>query len=473
MHGEKLQAILLAAGKSTRFHTSLTKLSFTICGQEMIAYPLRLLANLKIPTTMVVGYQKDVVLDIVKKYSYNIEYVEQEIQKGTGHAVLCTQHLWQADNILILNGDAPLLKEEFITQLIEHHSTTNATITFIAAHNADPSITGYGRVIQDNATISVIEQKDFKGDPSQYCRLNAGIYLIKRSFLEAELPQLPPSAQGEIYITDLIKKASSTGKRVEIIDVPFDYVRGVNTLRELWIAEHIKKSDLILHWMGHGVRFAAPQSVHVDLEVVIGADSFIGYGVQLRNATRIGHNVHIDAFSIIDNALIHDGALVLSHSVIRNAEMHTASQVGPFAHVHKETVLHPQSVIGNFVEVTKSSIGLKTKAKHLAYIGNTNTGAHANIGAGTVTCNYNGFSKHTTTIKDNAFIGSNVTLIAPVTIGEGSYVAAGSVITKEVPAEALAIGRSHQTNKEHYAPTLKQRYATTKNAEQPEFTETP
>lgn len=458
MHGDKLQAILLAAGKSTRFNTSLTKLSFTICGQEMIAYPLRVLANLGIRTTLVVGYQKDVVLDIVEKYGYNIEYIEQTAQKGTGHAVLCTRDFWSADTILILNGDVPLLKEEHITAVIERHQTTDATITFATACNADPSVIGYGRVIEENGSIAIVEQRDFKGDPTIQHRLNAGIYAIKRSFLERELPNLPASPFGEVYITDLIKKASESKERIELIDLPFDYVRGINTLKELWMAEHIKKSDIILHWMQHGVRFAAPQSVHIDLDVTLGADSFIGYGVQLRNATRIGQNVHVDAFSIIDNALIHDEVIIHSHSVISNAEVHTASQIGPFAHVHKETILHPQSVVGNFVEVSKSSLGMKSKVKHLSYLGNAQVGTQVNIGAGAITCNYNGVAKHTTTIKDHAFIGTNASLIAPVTIGEGAIVAAGSAISKDVPDAALAIARAHQINKEQYAPVLKKRY---------------
>ena len=453
-----VQAILLAAGKATRFNTSLTKLSFTICGQEMIAYPLHLLSQLNIRTTLVVGYQKEVVLDIVQKHGFSVDYVEQTAQKGTGHAVLCTQEFWEAEHILILNGDVPLIKEEYIQSLIDRHTSTQAAITFITAYNADPSITGYGRVIQDDSGISIVEQRDFKGDPAIHCRLNAGIYLIKRSFLQKTLSTLTPSAHGELYITDLIKKACEQKERVEMIDVAFDYIRGVNTLRELWIAEHIQKSDIILQWMNKGVRFAAPQSVHIDLDVHIGADSYIGYGVQLRNTTRIGHNVHVDAFSIIDNALIHDGALIRSHSVISNSEVHTACQVGPFAHVHRETILHPQSCVGNFVEVSKTSLGQKSKAKHLTYLGNAQIGNQVNIGAGTITCNYNGVSKHTTTIKEGAFIGSNSCLIAPVTVGAQSITAAGSVITQDVPDEALAIARAHQANKEHYAPLLKERY---------------
>ena len=302
MPGEKLQAILLAAGKSSRFNTSLTKLSFTLCGQEMIAYPLSLLAEMTIPTTVVVGYQKEVVLDIVKKYSFQVDYVEQTLQKGTGHAVLCTQDYWNADTILILNGDAPLIQKEHLTALIEQHEASQATITFATACNPDPSVIGYGRVISDNNVISIVEQRDFKGDPEIHHRLNAGIYLIKRSFLENELPKLPASNHGEIYITDLIKKASEQGNRVEIVDVPFDYVRGVNTLKELWMAEHIKKSDIILSWMQKGVRFAAPQSVHIDLDVSLSATPTLAMVFSCAMQAVLAHNVHIDAFSIIDNA---------------------------------------------------------------------------------------------------------------------------------------------------------------------------
>ena len=454
-----VRAILLAAGKSTRFGTSQTKLSHTLCGQEMIAYPIQLLASLGLKTTVVVGYQKETVSKIVQAYRADIDIVEQTVQRGTGDAVLCTRHLWDAEDLLILNGDVPLLEAHQIETLLAQHRKTGATISFMATQTSDPSCTGYGRIITTEGRIAIIEQRDFTGDSTLPCLLNAGIYLIKRSFLESTLPTLESNGH-ELYITDLIKKASDTNNHIEILTVPFETVRGINTLKELAQTEQSKKASLIDLWMSKGVRFTDPQSVHIDTTVTIGADSTIGAGVQLRNGTHIGSQVRIDAFCILDNATIHTGANILSHCVISNAEVHTASQVGPFAHVHRGTILQSQTVIGNFVEVSKSTVGKKSKAKHLAYLGQAHIGQQVNIGAGTITCNYNGVSKHTTTIKDNAFIGSNVSLIAPVTIGQESVVAAGSTITENVPAHALAIARQRQTTKEQYTPRIKPAHQT-------------
>ncbi len=453
----KTQAIVLAAGTSSRFNTSATKLSFTICGQEMIRYPLHLLQSLNLKTTVVVGYQQDVIQDIIEKYNYPVTCVEQKIQKGTGHALLCTKPYWSEETLLILNGDAPLITKEHITLLINRHRETEATVSFIASYNADPTIKGYGRVIDNGNTISIVEQRDFTGDPAKECRLNAGVYLIERSFLEETLPVLETHPSGEIFITDLILKASETGKHVEVVDVPFDSVRGINTLKELWVAERLVRSDIISSWMNEGVRFLAPESVIIDHNVTLSPDTVIGYGVQLRNGTKVGKGVTIDAFSVLDGAVIGDKATVHSHSVISHSLVHTAVQIGPYARVHRESTLHPESVVGNFVEISRTSLGTKSKAKHLSYLGQTKVGKEANIGAGAITCNYDGVSKHTTTIEDRAFIGSNTALIAPVTIGKEAIVAAGSTITESVPAEALAIARQRQTTKKHYAPHIRRK----------------
>lgn len=429
-----------------------------LCGQELIAYPLQLLSSLAIPTTLVVGHKKELILSCAQKYG-SFQHVEQSELRGTGHAVLCSQNYWTSDHILVLNGDAPLLEKEDLALLIERHTQTNAAVSFIAAYNADPSITGYGRVIEHAGTVSIVEQADFKGDTSEHCRLNAGIYLFKRTFLQQTLPTcIPHPPRNEIYLTDLIKKASEQKLPVEIVDIPFDRARGVNTLRELWIAEHIKKSALITDWMSKGVRFSAPQSVHLDTSVTIGPDSTIGYGVQLRGKTLIGNNVHIDAFSIIDNSELHNDVTIQSHTVVSNSHLFAKSIVGPFAHIHKQSIINEQGVIGNFVEVSKSTLGKKSKAKHLTYLGQTEVGTEVNIGAGTIVCNYNGVTKNSTTIKDHAFIGSNSVLIAPVTIGENAMTAAGSVITHDVPDEALAIARERQINKELYVQKFKTKF---------------
>ena len=469
MVNTKFQAIILAAGKSTRFNTNSTKLGAVVCGQEMIVYPAKLFANLTIPITFIVGYQKEIIKEIITRHAIpQTTFIEQEVQRGTGHAVLCTKDAWSADTIIIMNGDMPLVNDAIITNLLNHHTQTNATISFVTAHSVDPSLTGYGRVINDNNQIKIVEARDFTGDVATDCCINAGIYCIQKDFLTQALAQLPPNQKtGEIYLTDLIALASSQQKTVETISAPFDQIRGINTLKELWTAEHIKRSELISYWMERGVRFSTAHNVHIDLDVTIGAGSFIGAGVLLQKGTRIGVNCTIEAFSILKNSVIHDNVTILSHSVITDAEIHNNAQVGPFAHIRNTVIIGAGSVIGNFVEVNKSMIGANSKAKHLSYIGNTSMGEQVNIGAGTITCNYNGFTKNVTTIEDNATIGANNSLVAPVTIGKDAITAAGSVITHNVPAGALALGRARQTNKDGYAARLRERYKNKETSELP------
>lgn len=457
-----LQAILLAAGKSTRFKTEQSKLSFPICGQAMILYPVSLFKKMDIPTTIIVGYQKELIQDIVGSSYPDVTYAEQTVQRGTGHAVLCSKPYWNAEHILIMNGDCPLVADHIIEDLVAKHFLNNATISFVTSHNSDPTLTGYGRVIKEAGIIKVIEQKDFRGDPGLECCINAGIYLIKRSFLEKNLEAIQPNAQtGELYLPELIRMAAAQKLHVETVHVPFDYVRGVNTLKELWTAEHIKRSELIGHWMSQGVRFSAPQNVHLDIDVTIDSGSIIGSGVVLLKGTRIGKNCSIDPYSIMSNSILHDHVSIYSHSIIYDSVIHSHAQVGPFAHIRNQSTIGAYSVIGNFVEVTASNIGQKTKAKHLSYLGNAHIGSSVNIGAGAITCNYNGYTKDTTTIKDNAFIGSHCALIAPVTVGSHAITAAGSTITQDVPDKALAIARSRQENKENYADKIRSKYECT------------
>lgn len=455
-----IQALILAAGKSSRFNTTASKLTFTLCGQEMIVYPVQALDDLAIPATIILGYQKEQIRTILDKYLFkNISYSEQTEQRGTGHAVLSTQKLWHADDILILNGDMPLITKEIIQELIKTHKESNATITFVTAHNPEATLGGYGRVIKENGTVAIIEARDFTQDPAEHCCINAGIYLIKRSFLEQELPSLEFNrSSGELYITDLIKQACNKKQIVETVNADFNLIRGVNTLKELWIAEHIKRSEIINHWMINGVRFMAPQTVAIDTQVQLASNTVIGSGVQLRGTTRIESGCTIDAFCVITNSTIGAESTVLSHSVIADSELGAHVQAGPFAHIHRQSILKDTSVIGNFVEVSKTVIGSQTKAKHLAYLGQSIIGESVTIGAGTVTCNYNSVSKNTTHIEDGVFVGSNSTLIAPVALSKNCFVAAGSTITQDVPEKALAIARNRQENKLDYAAKLKDRY---------------
>lgn len=466
MHAQ-LQVVILAAGKSSRFNTAKTKLAHTICGLEMVVYPVKLAAQFTSEIAVVVGYQQELIQETLSKYSYPVTYCPQTVQAGTGHALRCTQHTWTKEHILVMNGDMPLVSEDMINQLFEAHTTTNAAMSFVTSYCDEPN-NQYGRVVDSNGKIAIIETKNLlqHGYTQDITRINAGIYLFKRDFLESALAQLThDSLTQEIYITDLAAYAGQHNLTVTTVSAPFDTIRGVNTLKELWTVEHIKRSELINHFMTQGVRFEAAQHVILDHDVSIGADTHIGAGVILRAGTHIGRHCYIDAFSALENTILGDGVTIHSHSHLADSRVADGAQVGPFARVHRNSVIAQEGVIGNFVEISKSTVGQQSKIKHLSYIGQANVGNQVNIGAGTITCNYNGVTKHATEIKDNAFIGSNSCLIAPVTIGTGSFVAAGSTITQSIGDEAFAIARERQITKEHYAPLLKQKYRAAKKIE--------
>lgn len=463
-----IQAVVLSAGKATRFRSQRSKLLEPICGQPMILYATDALQSLEIPTTYVVGYQAETVQKNIQNYvgeSATVEFVLQEIQGGTGHALMTSQPNWKNEHILVMNGDMPLVTADVIERLANKHIEKHATISFITAHNADPALQGYGRVIKNGKVTKIVEAKDFSGDVHEHCCINAGIYLFNRTFLEEHIKKLTThNAAKEFYITDLIQIASNHNHVVETVSVPFDQIRGVNTYKELWTAEQIKRSELITHHMNNGVRFCAPQNIHLDMNVTIGAGTTIGGGVRLEGTTAIGKDCTIEPLSILDNATIEDDVTIYSHTIVRNAIIKEQTQIGPFAHIHEGTTLSAQTVVGNFVEMKRSTVGTKTKIKHHAYISDSNIGNNVNVGAGAVTCNYDGTSKHTTVIEDGAFIGSNNTIVAPITIGKNAYTAGGSIINQNVPEDALAIGRAHQVNKAGYATKIKEQREHKKNS---------
>jgi bifunctional UDP-N-acetylglucosamine pyrophosphorylase / glucosamine-1-phosphate N-acetyltransferase len=365
----KVQAVILAAGKSSRFNTGTTKLSVTLCGQEMIAYPAQLLASLNIPQTYVVGFQKQTIQAIVQKYIVsNLTFIEQENQLGTGHALLCSQPAWRAENILVLNGDIPLLTREIIDELCAIHEQQQAAVSFVTTLSNDLSAQGLGRVIKHGSRIKIVEARNSQGEDFTQLPLNAGIYLFKKSFLEETLSQLTPNEKtGEIYITDLIEYASNRNLTVATTLAPFDYVRGVNTLKELWAAEHIKRSEILTYWMDHGVRFAAALNVCIDLDVEIGAGTFIGTGAVLTKGTRIGKNCIVNAFSYLSNTIVHDNVDIKPHSAICNSIIRKGAQVGPFAHLNDSDVKE-NVIIGNFVELKNSNLVDENSPKNLSYV---------------------------------------------------------------------------------------------------------
>ena len=452
-----IQAIILAAGRSTRFHTDRSKLLTPLCGREIIAYVTQSLSHLHIPTTLIIGYQGNLVKECVENYhgKDSFSFITQEKQNGTGHAVLCSQQHWSEDHILVMNGDMPLVSENVITDLCNTHIQKNATVSLVVAYHPE-NTGGYGRIVEHGNSIKIVEAKEFSGNTSDYPYINAGIYLFKRTFLEQFIKKLHVNAiSKELYITDMIGIAAQHNELICTTAAPIETICGINTLKELADAEQVKRTEIIERWMNNGVRFFMPDLVHIDANVQIGKNTVIEGPAYLKGNTIIGEHCQIKAFSSISDSIIHDMATIKSHSVIENAHVHSNATVGPFAHIHTNTTIGAHATIGNFIETKKVTFGSFSKAKHLSYLGDAIIGNHVNIGAGTITCNYDGKNKHTTTIKDNAFIGTNNALIAPVTVGENAFTAAGSTIHNDVPDNALAIARARQINKEEYAPTLK------------------
>ncbi len=446
-----VQAIILAAGKSKRCKTGRTKLLEKICGREMILYPTKLITSMRIPTTVVVGHQQDSIKALTEQeHGDQISFATQSTQRGTADAVRASAKLWQKEHILIINGDIPLLKRAIIEDLYKAHTKNKAAISFVTSHYDQPS-EYYGRVIEKRKKITVIEGPEFTDDPGEFCCISPGIYLIQKDFLEKEIDTIQASTTTqELYISRLINIATAQNEKVITIKTPFDDVRGINNLRELWTVEHIKRSELISHWMNQGVRFSTAQNIVIDVNATIGVGTVVGAGVHLLGNTTIGKDCAIEAFSIIKNATIDNNVQIAPYSCVENAHVAQFCHIGPFAHVYSQTSIGQKTNIGNFVEIKRSSIGPKTNVMHLSYLGDANIGKEVNIGAGTITCNYDGIRKNRTVIKDNAFVGTHNALVAPVTIGEQAFTAAGSVITRDVPDHALAIARSRQINKQEY-----------------------
>lgn len=467
-----LQAIILAAGKSTRFNTGSSKLLAPLCGQAVVVYPARLFHELGVEVTVVTGHQKEDIESMLSAHiKSGIKFVHQNEQRGTGHALLCTKDTWNKDHIIIMNGDMPLVSAEIINQLYAMHIQNNAAVSFVIAPNNDPSFASYGRIIQDGSSIKIIEAAEFKGQPiPQEYPVNAGIYLITKDFLLNYCNRLEHNnIQNEFYITDLIGIANYAGKNVCTLNVSCDDIRGINTLQELATAEKIKRAELINGFMKAGVRFMMPETTVIDLDVTIGRSSVIGAGVHLLGKTQIGAQCNIHAYTILDSATIEDNVTIHPHSVVSHSIIHAHAHIGPYAHLHLESDVAERAYVGNFVEVKKSSLGIGTKAKHLAYLGDAIIGNRVNVGAGTIICNHDGKQKHITTINDNVYIGSNSTLIAPLIVAKDAYIAAGSTITDDVPESALAIARMRQTNKEGYAIKLRSKQVSnpaTQSAEQ-------
>lgn len=340
---ENLQAILLAGGKSARFNTGKSKLIEKICGKEMIVYPIHLLQRMNIPITMVTGFQSEKILDILSIHAIkNISIIEQKEQLGTGHAVAITKNNWNKDNILIINGDIPLMTADVIQKLYKKHIKNDADISFVTSHSADETNDSYCRMVIHDNKINVIECRDQKLDMKSQCCISVGIYIMKRIFLENYIDKLTKSfLTNEFYLPELIQIASNEGYKIVTTPVSFDLARGVNTLAELWAVEHIKRSQIISYWMNNGVRFATTLHVIIDFDVIIEQGVFVGSGAHIIGKSIIKKNANIGAFTYIKDSVIEQNAKIKSHTVI------IKSTIGQDAIINSFTQVNYQHVVGS------------------------------------------------------------------------------------------------------------------------------
>ena len=444
-------AIILAAGMGSRMRSSLTKVLHPFLGRPMLFGPLD--AALRAgadEVVVVVGHQADAVREAVMAAfpGQPIQFALQVEQRGTGHAVACALPLvGDATRLLVLYGDTPLLSATTLGRLLHGHTEAHEALTLSSFMADDPS--GYGRIVRDaaGAVSAIVEHRDATPAELAIREVNAGPCVADAAALRAALAHIEPhNAQGELYLTDAAAWLANRGARVAstLLQDP-DEVRGVNTRGQLAELEELALTTLREAWMARGVSIRSPATVRLDVTVELGEDTVLGPQVQLLGKTRIGRGCELGAGVVLKDCELGDGVHVLPYSVGEGARVASFASVGPFAHLRPGTELGERTRVGNFVEIKKSRLGAGSKASHLAYIGDAEVGRDVNIGAGTITCNYDGIDKHQTVIEDGVFIGSDTQLVAPVRVGRDAVVGAGTTVTRDVPAGSLALSRTPQS----------------------------
>lgn len=452
----ELRAIVLAAGKGTRMNSALPKVLHEAAGRALVRYVLDVCEEIGAGAFVVVGHQAAAVQAACSEHAH-ASFVVQEPQLGTGHAVRVVLDGWAegAANgpVLVLAGDVPLLRAQTLRSLCALREATGAAATMLSFRATSPG--AYGRVVrdEDGRILGVVEARDATPAELRINEVNASVYVFDGERLRAAIGKVrADNSQGEFYLTDVIKGIVSEGARVEalVLDDPAE-AAGVNTTAELGEVERTIYSRRAADLVSNGVSIERPDTVMIGPSVRVAAGARIRAFTILEGSSVIGTSACVGPFCRIEDSEVGAGATVLDSCLVRSSRIEAGASVGPFAHIRPESVVGENARVGNFVELKKATLGPGSKAPHLSYLGDASIGARVNIGAGTISCNYDGVVKSPTTIEDGAFVGSNSTLVAPVTIGRGAYVGAGSVITKDVPAGALGIGRSRQENRAGWA----------------------
>jgi bifunctional UDP-N-acetylglucosamine pyrophosphorylase/glucosamine-1-phosphate N-acetyltransferase len=455
---------IMAAGKGIRLKSRHPKVLHEVGGKPLLAHVIA--SALKIVPRQdvyaIVGHEADRVRAATE--NTGIRFVLQEPQRGTGHAIMAAREfLPPYDLLIVLSGDAPLITPGTIEKLRDAHWQSRAAMTLLSADLAIP--TGYGRVIRQSPKSdevrAIVEEKSATPAQRKIHEINSGFYAFAVGPLIQHLDQLgTDNPHSEYYLTDMaatLRKAKHKVIACKIEDA--NEILGTNTRAEMvQLDAHVRLSKA-RELMTQGVTVFYPESCVVDGDVEVGTDTIIEPFVQLLGNTRIGSDCRIRSYSVITNSQISDHVLVNIGTIIEDSQVSTRAVVGPYARIRPGSEIGEEAHVGNFVETKKVRLGKRSKANHLSYLGDAEIGSGVNIGAGTITCNYDGVNKHRTLIEDGVFVGSDSTLVAPVKLGRGSYVGAGSCITEEVPADSLAIGRARQTTKENWAKTKRAQQA--------------
>jgi bifunctional UDP-N-acetylglucosamine pyrophosphorylase/glucosamine-1-phosphate N-acetyltransferase len=449
----KPTVVILAAGLGTRMKSVIAKALHPLAGRPLIHHVLNAaLGADPEKIILVLGHQADKVRSAVN--GYRVEIVLQAEQRGTGHAVKQAEEAISPASgpVMVLCADTPLLTARTLTSALALHEKTRAAVTLITARAENPF--GYGRVVRGRSgVVRVVEEKDATAAQRKIREVNAGIYCFDAKFLLPSLAGLGTNnAQGEYYLPDLIALARAKKRTVAaLLCGDADEVMGVNSREDLSHAEAVMRQRINRRWMAEGVTMLDPATTFVGTEVALGRDVVLYPNTRLEGKTKLGDACVVYPGSRIADSVLGGSVTVKDSSVIEESDIASGASIGPFAHLRPGSVIGEGARIGNFVEVKKTTIGAGSKANHLAYLGDATVGRDVNIGAGVITCNYDGYEKHRTVIEDNVFVGSDAQLVAPVKIGRGALIAAGATITRDVPAEALAISRVPQDIREGFA----------------------
>ena len=457
-------AIILAAGAGTRMRSRTAKVLQPLLGRPMAAFPVAAAQGAGMDCVVVVHHQEDDVRAGLA--GAGVRFARQASLNGTGGAVLDALDALPEDGVaVVLYGDCPLLRADTLAALLDAHDPSRLC-TLVTADADDP--TGYGRLIRDaaGAPLAIVEHGECTPEQRAVVEVNVGLYAFDIPWLRATLPGLPVhEPKGEVYLTDLVAAAAEAGRLHVVRHPDLAEMMGVNDKWGLCTARRVLQDRVLEAHARAGVTFESPESTVVEADVQIGADAVIEAGVVLRAGARVGAGARIGAHSVLIDSAVAEGAHIRPHSMLESARVAEGCVVGPYARLRPQAVIEAGARIGNFVEVKKSTVEAGAKVNHLSYIGDARVGAGANVGAGTITCNYDGYFKHRTDIGAGAFIGSNSALVAPVRIGDGALVAAGSTITTDVPDDALSVARGRQTVREDWAAHFRRQKQAEKDRE--------